>query len=109
MKFYKMTLKDAKNESVSLSGYAGKVLLIVNTATACGLTPQYTGLQDLYMSDTVKEALKSLISLATNLWVKHPERMRKSGVFVQDGSASHSSNLIKSKSTAMVKSSCILG
>jgi glutathione peroxidase len=33
---------------VSLSEYAGKVLLIVNTATGCGFTPQYTGLQDLY-------------------------------------------------------------
>lgn len=34
--------------TVSLSDYAGKVLLIVNTASACGLTPQYEGLQQLY-------------------------------------------------------------
>ena len=34
--------------TVKLSDFAGKVLLIVNTASACGLTPQYAGLQQLY-------------------------------------------------------------
>ena len=35
-------------KTVPLSDYAGQVLLIVNTASACGLTPQYEGLQKLY-------------------------------------------------------------
>jgi glutathione peroxidase len=48
MGLYDITVKDAKAADVSLSEYAGRVLLIVNTATGCGLTPQYTGLQDLY-------------------------------------------------------------
>jgi glutathione peroxidase len=48
MKFCDLTVKDATGASVNLSDYAGKVLLIVNTATGCGFTPQYRGLQDLY-------------------------------------------------------------
>ena len=45
---YDFNVKDAKGNDVSLSNYKGKVLLIVNTATGCGFTPQYEGLQKLY-------------------------------------------------------------
>ncbi len=48
MSVYDYTVKDAENNEVSLKDYEGKVLLIVNTATGCGFTPQYEGLQDLY-------------------------------------------------------------
>lgn len=48
MSIYDFKVKDAKGEEVDLSVYKGKVLLIVNTATGCGFTPQYEGLQDLY-------------------------------------------------------------
>lgn len=48
MGIYDFTVKDAKGEPVSLSEFRGKVLLIVNTATQCGFTPQYENLQDLY-------------------------------------------------------------
>ncbi len=45
---YDFTLQTAQGEDKSLNDYQGKVLLIVNTATRCGLTPQYEELQSLY-------------------------------------------------------------
>ena len=48
MSIYDFTVKDKKGNDVSLSEYKGKVLLIVNTATKCGLTPQYDALEALY-------------------------------------------------------------
>ncbi|MBQ7834109.1 MAG: glutathione peroxidase, partial [Lachnospiraceae bacterium] len=48
MSIYDYKVKDTNGEEISLSAYEGKVLLIVNTATGCGFTPQYEGLQNLY-------------------------------------------------------------
>lgn len=49
MSVYDYSVKDQKGSDVSLKQYEGKVLLIVNTATGCGFTPQYEGLEDLYL------------------------------------------------------------
>ena len=48
MNIYDYTVKNRKDEDVKISNYKGKVLLIVNTATGCGFTPQYEALEKLY-------------------------------------------------------------
>lgn len=48
MTIYDFKVKDTKHEEVSMDEYKGKVMLIVNTATGCGFTPQYDGLSAMY-------------------------------------------------------------
>ncbi len=48
MTFYDFEAKTLKGEILSMNTYAGKVVVVVNTASKCGLTPQYEGLEKLY-------------------------------------------------------------
>ncbi|ORY99296.1 thioredoxin-like protein [Syncephalastrum racemosum] len=47
-KFFDFTVKDIKNQDWDLSALKGQVVLVVNVASKCGFTKQYTGLEELY-------------------------------------------------------------
>jgi len=63
-RIYQFTADDYRGEKVELSKYIGKVVLIVNTASECGFTPQYEGLQALY--DTYKEQGLEILAFPCN-------------------------------------------
>ncbi|MDE8557630.1 glutathione peroxidase [Pantoea agglomerans] len=57
--FYQLSATSLKDQPLPMADYAGKVVLVVNTASHCGFTPQYAGLETLYK----KYAARGLVIL----------------------------------------------
>ncbi len=55
--FHDFKAKNAKGEEVSLADFRGKFVLVVNVASKCGFTPQYTGLEKLYKNLSAKNVV----------------------------------------------------
>ncbi len=68
MTLHDIKVKDLMEQEVSLDVYKGKVVIVVNTATKCGLTPQLEGLQKLY--DKYKEKGLEILSFPCNQFAK---------------------------------------
>ena len=68
---YDIPVKTIQGNDTTLNQYQGKVLLIVNTASKCGLTPQYEGLEKLY-KEKKDQGLEILGFPANNFLAQEP-------------------------------------
>ena len=76
MTIYDYEIKSISGDNIKLSKFKGKILLLVNVASNCGFTKQYSDLQNLY--DTYKEkGFVVLVYLQINLVVKSQEMKKR--------------------------------
>lgn len=81
MKLYDINVKDIKNNDVSLADYKGKVLLIFNSASKCGFTKQYKGLQELYSK--YQSSGLELLDFPSNQFLEAPGSSEELASFCQ--------------------------
>ena len=79
---YDFTIQMPNGTEKTLKEYEGKPLIVVNTASKCGLTPQFKGLQELYEKYSIKD-LRLLDFLVINLIIKNMRTLRKLHSFVK--------------------------
>ena len=72
---YDFSVLNQDHQETPLETYRGKVLLVVNTATGCGLTPQYQGLQELY--DRYQEQGFEILDFPCNQFMGQGTRRRR--------------------------------
>ena len=100
------TMKSLDGKDVDLSKYQGKVVLIVNVASKCGLTPQYEQLQALHEKYS-KEGLAILGFPCNQFLSQEPGTAKRSRNSAGSTTASPSTCSPRSRSTAMVLAICI--
>ena len=71
------TVKDIDGDDVPLSQYSGKVVLIVNVASKCGLTPQYEDLQRLH--ERYAEDGLAILGFPANNFLRQEQVVRRTG------------------------------
>ena len=87
MGFYQFDVKNIAGEEVSLDLFKDQVVLVVNVASACGLTPQYEGLQKLF--DSYKDKGFSVLAFPCNQFgAQEPGTDEEIAAFARNRSAS---------------------
>ena len=86
MSIYDYTVRARKGATLNLADLKGKVLLIVNTATGCGFTPQYEALEKLYEKyhDQGLEIFQVAIDTSKALWINTIQEQQLPWISVSD-------------------------